>query len=483
MGKLLNSYIPFFFVFLCLAFFHSRGIVYHDEGYILNSASRLLHGEIPYRDFHFAYTPGSIYATAIAFTLFGESILSSRILMLAISFGSSILIYKTTYIITKKRLFSFCAVLVYLAWGPSHTNFAWPIMFCLFTTISTCYLFLLGETKHKNRLFLFAGIMTISTFLFKQNFGLGFLLVSLCYFLFSHYKAKRQAFLWYLFGAALSSMFFIICLITTSSFFPFMNDFYIYTLQRILIDHTLDTSFFYGNTLVEKIAKTIFYVSPLLSGTIAIGMLFKQYRQFLFLPFFCIVFYLSGIRPTTDYNHLAPLLSLSGTSLLIVVYLLKKPSYKLFFSSIIMVLIFVGFYTALYKGYYRWQKPLSENNYFISSPKVFIWSDDTDATRIPQLTQLTQSQKNERQFLFVNDYMPMLYFLTNTKNPTKFDLLDGIAIFYRPYTKEIFSDIHNKKTPYIITFHSYNGSFGIEFIKKSYIPQKDIAEFTVWKSM
>ncbi len=73
--------VTLFFLFLIpvILFIHLRGFVAHDEGWILNPASRLLHGEAVYRDFHFIYTPGTLFFTTLLFALFGESVIVARI--------------------------------------------------------------------------------------------------------------------------------------------------------------------------------------------------------------------------------------------------------------------------------------------------------------------------------------------------------------------------------------------------------------------
>lgn len=50
-----------------------------DEGVALTSASRILHGEWPYRDFYAVYPPAHFTALAIIFRLFGESLLVERL--------------------------------------------------------------------------------------------------------------------------------------------------------------------------------------------------------------------------------------------------------------------------------------------------------------------------------------------------------------------------------------------------------------------
>ena len=58
-----------------------RGWVPHDEGTIAQSAERVLQGELPHRDFVDLYTGGLSYLNALSFRLFGETLLSPRIVL------------------------------------------------------------------------------------------------------------------------------------------------------------------------------------------------------------------------------------------------------------------------------------------------------------------------------------------------------------------------------------------------------------------
>ena len=144
-GRMKLSKSKLFFSVLVLAiltFFHLRGSVIGDEGYILNSSLKLINGSVPYRDFTFIYTPGSLFITALSFLILSPSILTSRILMIAISAFTSFIIFKVSFKITKNTIYSILAVFIFLAWGPSHINFAWPIMFVIPLSFSLLYLLL-----------------------------------------------------------------------------------------------------------------------------------------------------------------------------------------------------------------------------------------------------------------------------------------------------------------------------------------------------
>ncbi len=63
---------------LYLLAFRRVSILNPDEGISLEAAERILHGQIPYRDFFSLVTPGSYYWTALLFKVFGDSILVAR---------------------------------------------------------------------------------------------------------------------------------------------------------------------------------------------------------------------------------------------------------------------------------------------------------------------------------------------------------------------------------------------------------------------
>lgn len=68
-----------FFLLLQLPIFNF-GFSYRDEGYLLNNAQRINSGEMPYVDFSLAITPGAFYIQALALRLFGNYIITDRIL-------------------------------------------------------------------------------------------------------------------------------------------------------------------------------------------------------------------------------------------------------------------------------------------------------------------------------------------------------------------------------------------------------------------
>ncbi len=53
--------------------------VIYDEGLIVSGAARILHGQVPYRDFNTGYPPAQFYTIAGVFSAFGTTLLAERI--------------------------------------------------------------------------------------------------------------------------------------------------------------------------------------------------------------------------------------------------------------------------------------------------------------------------------------------------------------------------------------------------------------------
>jgi len=68
----------FLLSFLYLCIFRHYTDMDPDEGIVLQGAQRILAGQVPYRDFFSFYTPGSYYALALVFRIFGSSLAVAR---------------------------------------------------------------------------------------------------------------------------------------------------------------------------------------------------------------------------------------------------------------------------------------------------------------------------------------------------------------------------------------------------------------------
>jgi hypothetical protein len=154
-----------------------------DEGYFVEQASRVLRGDLPYRDFDSLYTPGLLYLHAFLFGVLGDvHVIIPRgvgLLMRALLAGG-------LYVLCRPLARPMFAVLpgLYVLVGldrvPStwEPHPGWPS--AALTALATCaFMYLPGQSGRRQACMLVAiGALTGLVFTFKQNAG-AFLLLAL----------------------------------------------------------------------------------------------------------------------------------------------------------------------------------------------------------------------------------------------------------------------------------------------------------------
>jgi hypothetical protein len=483
--SVLNKFVYILFGLLVLStliFFHVRGITYFDEGYILNSALRSAHGQIPYRDFDMVYTPFSFLFTAVFLQMFGESVLAGRLAALSISLFSIGAIYLLLSLFTNNRFIIFTTILFYLSWGPTHINFPWPTMFALCFLLYAAYFYLLGILRSTHTFFFFAGILTVLVFLSKQNFGGGALLVFTTAFLFLNITDKKEKFFSYIAGIIALATGYLLFLLATSSLLPFLQNMYLYTLQRVFVDKSLETPFIYEGSFFARIAKTLFYTSPLVVALAALRVIPKQKKVFVILPILTGMFYILGIRPTTDYVHVVALLAMSSISVAILLTFIKEKVVRYLFCAFVILMTVLGFYTAYFKGYYQWEQPLSKATTYVSYERAQIFLNAQKDDELKKLVTFIQSRTKSDDYIFINAYEPMVYFLSGRKNPTPYDLI-SINQLPLSYQQNIIFRLQEQNVRFVLMhdLHRNENSIVANYIRKNYKNTKNIGGFIVYE--
>lgn len=473
------KYIFLILLFLFLAFFHFRGLSIHDGGYILHSAQRMLDGEMIYKDFDFVYTPGSVLLVSSIFKIFGPSIFVERAFALFISLLTIYVLFKLLKLLNTKYWILNTAILFYIAWGPTHINFISPVMLSITTGICTIYYLLKTLNKKNKKYLLYAGLTTGLSFLFKQNFGLMLFITGITFFLVNPAFRKRQFIYQYLVGLFIPFFFFLLFLILSGSFNGYLQNLWFYTIENIIIKQQLTTPFFYGSNIVQKLIKAIFYLIPVWISMISGLLIWKEKRKYLFICIWVISFYLVSIRPETDFVHLVPILSITGILLVLLPITLRVIRLGIYIFSVFMIVL--GFWTGLFMGYYRWEKPLAENTYWNNYKNVKIWTDSRWTQFINELNQTLNKFSIKKDYLFINANTPLLYFLSNRKNPTQYDFIIPYALTPN-IQKEIILNLMNKEVKLVITEETDQYETPVsQYIRQQYIPIKSIDKFILWK--
>ncbi len=142
-----------------------------DEGYFVQQAARVAHGQVPYRDFQTLYSPGLVYLHAALFdALGGPSLVGARALALAARAGLALLLYGLTRPLVRRPGWAAAPALVLLI-GLDDAPVRWEPhpgwLSSLFAVLSVWSL----SHRPSSRWLLGAGAAAALAYLFKQNTG------------------------------------------------------------------------------------------------------------------------------------------------------------------------------------------------------------------------------------------------------------------------------------------------------------------------
>ena len=195
------------FAVVCVwPFFTFMQFSFVDEGIVLQGAVRVLHGQVPYRDFFSFYTPGSYYLYAVLFGIFGASIQVARAVLLVYAALFAWITYMLARRASSRRASAMAALL--LALVCVSTSFVvghnWDSTAA--AMIALYFAAWLLQTGAARWAFL-CGAMTGATAMIDQSRGGGLLLglavagCALCWLQPRRWKARHL--IWFTSGAAM----------------------------------------------------------------------------------------------------------------------------------------------------------------------------------------------------------------------------------------------------------------------------------------
>lgn len=453
---------------------HTRGFIAHDEGLMVNPALRLLNGETAYKDFQFYYFPGTLLFYAPILFLF-KSILALRLAAVVVSSISVLLIFRTTFLISKNRFFSYIGAFIFLLFGPFTINFLSPTMLAIPCCLAALYFILKKKSSHA---LFFSGVFTGLALVFKQNLAAAvFIAILFSILLMSLNRIVRLK--KYLFGFSLPIIFAGLFLFLTGALPAFLYGIYYFIYEKTILLGLQVTPFIQPDSPIKMFLKFIVYTFPFWVSLGAIYVSFKNKKQLLSVGVFSLFFYLFGIRPTTDYIHLAPILSLSALPLAVILFHAKTELTKIVIYMLCLLLLSVGILNVGYRHYYRWDSPLKTHTIFINLPRVLLFGNVMAEKSIKEIQKILQENPSSNKYVFIYGFMPMYYFMTDTKNPTRFDFLPPLS---RTEEKEIVNNLLDKEVNLILTLNDITDDKSLlgSFIKENY-KLKRYPVFYVWK--
>jgi hypothetical protein len=129
----------------------------------------------------------------------------------------------------------------------------------------------------------------------------------------------------------------------------------------------------------------------------------------------------------------------------------------------------LGFYTAVFNGYYKWETPLTNQTYYDAKPYMHIFITKTTAITTNDLVMYIDSHTKRGDYIFLNYYAPLVYFLSDRQNVTRFDYMSSPAL-YLSDQKHIVQELKDNHVRLVIVFvFSYHEkSIIADYIRANY---------------
>jgi len=156
---------------ICYGLFYNRGLGLSVIGYSIAPAERVMQGEVPYRDFLFNYTPGTLWLNAALMKAFGVTLMATRIGLFAFKLLTLLTLFHVA-----RRLTSGWAALVpvalTLAWlGQQQIFNVYPNQYLVLFALAGLSCMLRYDQTGRARWLLLCGLAVGLVFVFKYNVG------------------------------------------------------------------------------------------------------------------------------------------------------------------------------------------------------------------------------------------------------------------------------------------------------------------------
>jgi hypothetical protein len=455
----------------------SYGFSESDWGGIVIAAERFLKGDVFYKDFSIVYTPGIYLYTALAFKIFGIQMQSA---LVAWSFIRAVNCF-LFYLLGKKFFPRKIAILLpFILWiipGPIHKSFL--VFFCLLHLI----VFLKLLSSNSKGLYLFSGVVAGISFVFRLDLLLSFTITLLLVESLKLIKPIKNE----TFGSQ----------ITMS-----IKNFSIFCGGAILAILPLVLYLAYNSALIEAIKQTLYFLGTAKSRMFLLPPLSKIFSwsiwdfsnyAVVFIPLAISFLFLTEIVRniwSRKFNHdhkkliilfvhgvlslhqvlrwpwagrlyqILPPFMIADIYLIIRWYFdrgreyTKKP--HLIYTLVILMTNFV--LLSLILGSLTMTDMYTNNSILIrltnktllSVPKVSVYTTKKEAAEVYQLIDIIKAETKDEEYIYIVQYYPIYYFITERKNATRYYFLEAY-VYSEEKQREVIRDIEDKNVKLIIS--------------------------------
>lgn len=379
----------------------------NDEGIYLDAAERILHGQKPYVDFFGYMSPGSFWMQALAFQLFGVTMAAGRVLVLLYVALECALIYWLVQRFASPTA-AIVTTLFFLAFQTADPSMLtaqhrWDSSAFALGSIALCL-------RHQRWKHVASGILIACAALATPSVALVAVVTVV-------WLRKRGG--WYVFGLAFAGTAAVVALWMNRTLFAFLAQLgwlsHNYGAVNVMPYGSIIggwNALFQGSGVWEfpiRLGVVVCLALPAILPVISIGVIWTDRRRELLYLLFCVMALVASTYPRSDIAHLAYIAALPYALAGILMYRLL-PARPRAWLTIAM---------AVWAAVFALQAQLPGTMRLLHTPAGDVRANAEEASMVTALL----ARVRPHQSLFVYPYKPLLYFLTQAENPTRYSYL------------------------------------------------------------
>ena len=163
----------------------------YDSGVVLTGGMRILHGDLPYRDFFTMYAPGQFYLDAFL-QLISREVIFIRFILSFLQLGILVLVARISILLFGNKYYIY-SVLMSALWLGGLEIYNRGITTSVLLVLLTLWYILKCEDKNKKLNYTLLGFLVSITIFFRHDVGLLALFLLNLYFLYVNYKDRNVA--------------------------------------------------------------------------------------------------------------------------------------------------------------------------------------------------------------------------------------------------------------------------------------------------
>ena len=412
-----------------LLWLHGNRLVFsNDEGIILDAAARMVHGQAPYRDFFAYMSPGSYWLQEAAFRVFGISLWAGRVIVvLDFALECAVLFWLTARLAGKKAGVAVTSLFfVFQATTPEFL-LAQHRMDSAALSLASIALCLEGQRQRRTWYWAAAGMLVAAAAACTPSIAL--LAPVTLVWLVTNRTSRRFA-ISYSAGLCSGAAAMLAALAAAGSLLPFMRQ------MMWLRQNYSDVNIMpygsiiggYGRELgaagMDRLVRPLALFCVALPAVLPVAALAAWAFWMLFrrgerrwaannaIPYLlaCMVMYVASTYPRADVAHLAFVAVLPAA--LTAVWIARYAPRGLSTGVFTVLAILAGVFLAQKAGSLR-------REVAVSTPVGTLRAEPSDTQTLSRLLGIVSLDDT----LYAHPYMPLLYFLTQCRNPTRYSYL------------------------------------------------------------